>query len=91
MNEFRHGTGLARFRALHRSGGDTRLWVCSAGCGLIPADARIMRYYATLTRLVRFPAPRLPGGRCSANGMALHRRIRVASARSWLRIRPPLS
>lgn len=35
--------------ALHRPGEVIRLWACSAGYGLIPADAPVKPYHATLT------------------------------------------
>ena len=44
-----HWSVARGFPALHRPGEDIRLWVCSAGYGLIPADAPITPYYATLT------------------------------------------
>jgi hypothetical protein len=45
-----HWSVAREFPSLHRPGENIRLWVCSAGYGLIPAEARIMPYYATLTR-----------------------------------------
>jgi hypothetical protein len=44
-----HWSVARRFPALHRAGEEIRLWVCSAGYGLIPAEARIKPYYATFT------------------------------------------
>ena len=44
-----HWSVARRFLTVHQPGEDIRLWVCSAGYGLIPAEARIMPYYATLT------------------------------------------
>jgi hypothetical protein len=38
------------FPALRRPGESIRLWACSAGYGLIPAEALLMPYHATLTR-----------------------------------------
>lgn len=37
------------FPVLRRPGEEVRLWACSAGYGLIPAEALIMPYHATLT------------------------------------------
>ena len=44
-----HWSVARKFHAMHRPGEDIRLWVCSAGYGLIPVDAPIMPYHATLT------------------------------------------
>ena len=44
-----HWSVAREFPALHRPGEDIRLWACSAGYGLIPAEALIMPYHATLT------------------------------------------
>ena len=47
----RESTGRSRAgsRRMHQPGEEIRLWACSAGYGLIPAEARIMPYHATLT------------------------------------------
>ena len=37
------------FPGLHQSGEVVHLWACSAGYGLIPAEASLMPYHATLT------------------------------------------
>lgn len=44
-----HWSVARGFPALHRPGEDVRLWACSAGYGLIPAEALLMPYHATLT------------------------------------------
>jgi hypothetical protein len=44
-----HWSVARRFPALNRPGEEVRLWACSAGYGLIPAEAQIMPYHATLT------------------------------------------
>ena len=44
-----HWSVARKFPALHRPGEEIRLWACSAGYGLIPSDAPIMPYHATLT------------------------------------------
>jgi hypothetical protein len=44
-----HWSVARGFPALHLPSEDIRLWACSAGYGLIPAEARIMPYYATFT------------------------------------------
>src|SRR6516162_2406280 len=44
-----HWSVARRFPTLNQPGEDIRLWVCSAGYGLLPAEAMIMPYYATLT------------------------------------------
>ena len=44
-----HWSVARKFPALHRPGEVIRLWACSAGYGLIPAEAPIMPYHATLT------------------------------------------
>jgi hypothetical protein len=44
-----HWSVAREFPALHRPGEDIRLWACSAGYGLIPAEAPVMPYHATLT------------------------------------------
>ena len=44
-----HWSVARAFPSLHQPGEDIRLWACSAGYGLIPADAPIMPYHATLT------------------------------------------
>jgi hypothetical protein len=44
-----HWSVARGFPALHRPGEDIRLWACSAGYGLISAEALIMPYHATLT------------------------------------------
>lgn len=44
-----HWSVARRFTDHARPGEEIRLWACSAGYGLIPAEARIMPYHATLT------------------------------------------
>jgi hypothetical protein len=44
-----HWSVARGFSTLHRPGEDIRLWACSAGYGLIPAEALLMPYHATLT------------------------------------------
>jgi hypothetical protein len=44
-----HWSVARKFAERAQSGEAIRLWACSAGYGLIPADARIMPYHATLT------------------------------------------
>ena len=44
-----HWSVARGFPALHRPGEVIRLWACSAGYGLIPAEAPIKPYHATLT------------------------------------------
>jgi hypothetical protein len=44
-----HWSVARRFSAHAQPGEDIRLWACSAGYGLIPAEALIMPYHATLT------------------------------------------
>jgi len=44
-----HWSVARKFSEQARLGEDIRLWACSAGYGLIPAEARIMPYHATLT------------------------------------------
>jgi hypothetical protein len=44
-----HWSVARRFAEQAQPGEDIRLWACSAGYGLIPAEARIMPYHATLT------------------------------------------
>jgi hypothetical protein len=44
-----HWSVARRFADQAQPGEDIRLWACSAGYGLIPAEARIMPYHATLT------------------------------------------
>ena len=44
-----HWSVARKFPALHRPGEDIHEWVCSAGYGLIPVEAPIMPYHATLT------------------------------------------
>ena len=44
-----HWSVARNLPALHRPGEEIRLWACSAGYGLIPSDAPIMPYHATLT------------------------------------------
>src|SRR5258708_471835 len=44
-----HWSVAREFPALNRPGEDIHLWACSAGYGLIPAEAPIMPYHATLT------------------------------------------
>lgn len=54
-----HWSVARQFPALHRPGEEIRLWACSAGDGLIPAEALIMPYHATLTP---GQADSVPGG-----------------------------
>jgi len=44
-----HWSVARRFSAHALPGEEIQLWACSAGYGLIPAEARIMPYHATLT------------------------------------------
>ena len=44
-----HWSVARRFAEQAQPGEHIRLWACSAGYGLIPAEARIMPYHATLT------------------------------------------
>jgi hypothetical protein len=44
-----HWSVARGFPVLHRPDEDIRVWVCSAGYGLIPCEAQIKPYYATLT------------------------------------------
>jgi murein DD-endopeptidase MepM/ murein hydrolase activator NlpD len=44
-----HWSVARRFSEYALPGEEIRLWACSAGYGLIPAEARIMPYHATLT------------------------------------------
>ena len=44
-----HWSVARKFKSHERTGEDIRLWACSAGYGLIPAEAQIMPYHATLT------------------------------------------
>ena len=44
-----HWSVARGFPALHQPGEVIRLWACSAGYGLIPAEALIKPYHATLT------------------------------------------
>jgi hypothetical protein len=44
-----HWSVARGFPALHQPGEDVRLWACSAGYGLIPVEAPILPYHATLT------------------------------------------
>ena len=44
-----HWSVARGYPALHKPEEDIRLWACSAGYGLIPAEAPIMPYHATLT------------------------------------------
>ena len=44
-----HWSVARRFAEQAQPDEDIRLWACSAGYGLIPAEARIMPYHATLT------------------------------------------
>lgn len=44
-----HWSVAREFPALHQPGEEIRLWACSAGYGLIPTEALIMPYHATLT------------------------------------------
>ena len=44
-----HWSVVRGFPALHQSGEVIRLWACSAGYGLIPAEAPVKPYHATLT------------------------------------------
>ena len=44
-----HWSVARGFPALHRPGEVIRLWACSAGYGLIPAEAPVKPYHATLT------------------------------------------
>ena len=44
-----HWSVARKFPELHRPGETVHLWACSAGYGLIPADAPLMPYHATLT------------------------------------------
>jgi len=44
-----HWSVVRRFAEQAQPGEDIRVWACSAGYGLIPAEARIMPYHATLT------------------------------------------
>jgi hypothetical protein len=44
-----HWSVARGFPALHRPGEEIRLWASSAGYGLIPAEALLMPYHATLT------------------------------------------
>ncbi len=44
-----HWSVARKFPTLNQSGEEIRLWACSAGYGLIPAEAQIMPYHATLT------------------------------------------
>jgi hypothetical protein len=44
-----HWSVARRFPTLNQPGEEIRLWACSAGYGLIPAEAQIMPYHATLT------------------------------------------
>ena len=44
-----HWSVARGFLALHQPGEVIRLWACSAGYGLIPTEAPIMPYHATLT------------------------------------------
>ena len=44
-----HWSVARRYPALHKPEEDIRLWACSVGYGLIPAEAPIMPYHATLT------------------------------------------
>jgi hypothetical protein len=44
-----HWSVARKFPAMHLPGEEIRLWACSAGYGLIPAEALIMPHHATLT------------------------------------------
>lgn len=44
-----HWSVARRFSEYAQPGEEIRLWACSAGYGLIPAEAQIMPYHATLT------------------------------------------
>jgi len=44
-----HWSVARGYPALHKPEEDIRLWACSAGYGLIPVEAPIMPYHATLT------------------------------------------
>ena len=44
-----HWSVARKFKDYERTSEEIRLWACSAGYGLIPAEARIMPYHATLT------------------------------------------
>ena len=44
-----HWSVARKFKSYERTGEDIRLWATSAGYGLIPAEAQIMPYHATLT------------------------------------------
>ena len=88
-----HWSVARGYPALHQPEEDIHLWVCSAGYGLIPVEAPIMPYHATLTpgQADSVPGSPPPGGRPSANGTALPPGVRVASARSWPRTLPQCS
>lgn len=45
-----HWSVVRTYPALHKPEENIRLWACSAGYGLIPAEAPIMPYHATLTQ-----------------------------------------
>ena len=45
-----HWSVARRYPALHKPEEDIRLWACSVGYGLIPTEAPIMPYHATLTQ-----------------------------------------
>jgi hypothetical protein len=45
-----HWSVARRYPALHEPEENIRLWACSAGYGLIPVEAPIMPYHATLTQ-----------------------------------------
>jgi hypothetical protein len=44
-----HWSVARRFPAMHLPGEEVRLWACSAGYGLVPAQALIVPHHATLT------------------------------------------
>jgi hypothetical protein len=44
-----HWSVARKFKDYERTGEEIRLWACSAGYGLIPVEAQIMPYHATLT------------------------------------------
>ena len=44
-----HWSVARRFPAMHLPGEEIRLWACSAGYGLIPAEAPVLPHHATLT------------------------------------------
>ena len=55
-----HWSVARGFAALHRPGEVIRLWACSAGYGLIPAEAPLKPYHATLTPGQADSVPGLP-------------------------------